>query len=159
LPIARSAVLVGRIVSDTARIGVQTAVLVIVAVVFVGYHFQRGPLGAIAMIAVIVAFGLGVTSFSGWVGLTTKDPETAQTVLITPTLPFVFGSSAFAPISRLPNWMQPFAKLNPVSSAVDMARSLALGGPLRVPFVHFALWTLALTVVFTALGIRRYQRG
>lgn len=159
LPIARSAVLVGRIVSDTARIGVQSVVLVIVAVVFIGYDFVRGPIGALAMVAVTVVFGLAVTAFSGWVGLASGDPETAQTMLLTPTLPFVFGSTAFAPITRLPDWMQPFARLNPVSSAVDLARSLAIGGPLEVPFLHYLAWTVLLTTVFTSLGVRRYQKG
>jgi ABC transporter DrrB family efflux protein len=159
MPIARSAVLVGRVLSDTVRIGAQTVVLVLVAVTFVGFDFRYGVLRAVGAVAAIVTFGLAVTAFSGWVGLVTTDPETAQTLLITPTLPFVFGSSAFAPVNRLPGWMQPFANLNPVSAAVDLARSLAIGGPLRAPFEHYVLWTGGLTVAFLYLGVRRYQRG
>jgi oleandomycin transport system permease protein len=159
LPIARSAVLVGRTVSDTIRIGVQTGVLTVIAVTCIGYHFQFGPLRAIAAVAVIVGFGLAVTSFSGWVGLVARDPEAAQTILITPTLPLVFGSSAFAPVARLPVWMRPFADVNPVTSAVDVARSLAVGGPIEAPLLRYLAWVAGLTLLFTALGVRRYQRG
>jgi hypothetical protein len=35
----------------------------------------------------------------------------------------------------------------------------AIGGPLLVPFVHFALWVTAITVLFTYLGVRRYRRA
>ncbi|MGX7678540.1 ABC transporter permease [Jatrophihabitans sp. DSM 45814] len=159
LPIARSAVLIGRTLSDTARIGLQTVVLVIVATTIVGFEFREGPLRAVGAVAVIVIFGLAVTTFSAWVGLIASDPETAQTLLITPVLPLVFGSSGFAPVSSLPSWIRVFATINPVTSAVDLSRSLAVGGPLRTPFEHYVLWTGGLVVVFTYLGVQRYQRG
>jgi ABC transporter DrrB family efflux protein len=159
LPIARSAVLVGRTLSDTARIGIQTIVLTIVATTVVGFEFRHGSLRAVAAVAVIVLFGLAVTSFSAWVGLIATDPETAQTLLITPVLPLVFGSSGFAPVSSLPSWIRVFAEINPVTSAVDLSRSLAVGGPLRVPFEHYVLWTGGLVIAFTFLGVQRYQRG
>ena len=54
----------------------------------------------------------------------------AKTILITPTLPLVFGSSGFAPVSSLPGWLQVFARVNPVTSAVDLSRNLAIGGGL-----------------------------
>lgn len=158
LPIARSAALVGRTVSDTIRIGVQTAVLAAIAVIFVGFQFQFGLLRAIASIGVIALFGLAVTSFAAWVGLASRDPEAAQTMLITPTLPLVFGSSGFAPVARLPGWLRAFAQANPVTSVVDLSRHLAIGGDLLAPFVHYVLWTGGMTILFTCLGVRRYQR-
>jgi len=158
LPIARSAALVGRTVSDTIRIGLQTVVLTVIAVTAVGYQFRFGPLRAIASVAVISLFGLAVTAFSAWVGLAARDPEAAQTILITPTLPLVFGSSGFAPVDRLPAWLRLFARLNPVTSTVDLSRHLAVGGRLLAPFTGYLLWTGGLTVLFTYLGVRRYQR-
>jgi ABC-2 type transport system permease protein/oleandomycin transport system permease protein len=159
LPIARSAVLVGRTVSDTARIALQTVFLIIIAVTLIGFHFQKGPLRALAVVLVIIAFGMALTAFSGWVGLCVDDPETAQTSLMVPIMPLIFTSSAFAPISRLPGWMQPFARWNPSTSAVDLTRSLALGGPLQWPFERFVVSVAAITTVFTVLGVRRYRRG
>jgi ABC transporter DrrB family efflux protein len=159
LPIARSAVVIGRTLSDTARIGVQTAILAIIASTVVGFGFSHGILRAVGFVTVITMFGLAVTTFSAWVGLIASDPESAQTILITPTLPLVFGSSGFAPIKSLPSWLQPFATINPVTPAVDLARSLAAGGALATPFIHYLLWTGGLVIVFTYLGVRRYQRG
>jgi ABC-2 type transport system permease protein/oleandomycin transport system permease protein len=159
LPIARSAVLVGRTVSDTSRVAVQTVVLTMVACAAVGYTFHGGVMRAVPFVAVITVFGLAVTSFSVWVGLVATDPESAQTLLITPTLPLVFGSSGFAPVDRLPGWLRLFAEINPVSSAVDLSRAIAVGGPLLVPLIHFLLWTGGITATFTLMAVRRYQRG
>jgi ABC-2 type transport system permease protein/oleandomycin transport system permease protein len=159
LPIARSAVLVGRTVSDTTRIALQTILIVVLASTVIGFHFRRGFIQAVGVVFVVVAFGMAFTAFSGWVGLSVDDPETAQTTLMVPVLPLVFASSAFAPVSRLPGWMQPVARYNPVTSAVDLTRSLAIGGPLATPFQHFVLWVVGITVVFTFLGVRRYRRA
>lgn len=159
LPISASAALVGRTISDTIRIGLQTVVLAVVAVTVVGFQFRAGTLRAVAAILVISLFGLAVTSFSAWVGLIASDPEAAQTILITPTLPLVFISSGFAPVDSLPVWLQAFARLNPVTSAVDLSRSLAVGGELLVPFVHYLIWCSFLTSIFTYLAVRRFQRG
>ena len=85
-----------------------------------------------------------------------------------PILPLVFTSSAFAPVSRLPGWMQPLARANPVTAAIDLARGLALGDAelRRISGVHtttalwhFALWWVAIVVAFTGLAVRRYRRG
>jgi ABC transporter DrrB family efflux protein len=159
LPIARSAVLVGRTISDTARIALQTLLLVAISVTVIGFHFKEGPLKAAGVILVIVAFGMALTAFSGWVGLCVDDPETAQTSLMVPIMPLVFTSSAFAPVSRLPSWMQPFARANPVTSAVDLVRSLSLGGPLLWPFERFVISVFLITTVFTFFGVRRYRRA
>jgi len=106
-----------------------------------------------------VAFGVALTAFSGWVGLCVADPETAQTSLMVPIMPLVFTSSAFAPVSRLPVWMQPFARLNPVTAAVDLTRSLSIGGPLAWPFERFAFSVVLITCLFTFLGVRRYRKA
>jgi ABC-2 type transport system permease protein/oleandomycin transport system permease protein len=158
LPIARSAVLVGRTVSDTMRLALQTVLLVFIALA-IGFRFEEGFVEAFGVVVAVVAFGLAFTALAGWVGLCVGDPETAQTALLVPVLPLVFASSAFSPVNRLPGFMQAVAAWNPVTSAVDLTRSLAIGGRLLVPFVHFVLWVTTITVLFTYLGVRRYRRA
>jgi ABC-type multidrug transport system permease subunit len=113
-------------------------------------------------------FGMALTAFSAWVGLTIKDPETVQPAVFIPILPLVFTSSAFAPVSRLPGWMQPLAKANPITYAIDTARGLALGDDTlyRVSHIHlstaalyFAISWILIVGVFTALAVHRYRVG
>jgi ABC transporter DrrB family efflux protein len=167
LPIARSAFLVGRIVSDSLRLGIQ-AVLLVLASLVIGFTFHNGVLGAIGMVVVIVMFGMALTSFSSWIGLRVGDPEAVQPAVFIPILPLVFTSSAFAPVSRLPGWMQPLAEVNPITSAIDTARGLALGDDVlfRLSDVHlseaalrFGAWWIVIVGLFTWLSVRRYRKG
>jgi ABC-2 type transport system permease protein/oleandomycin transport system permease protein len=167
LPIARSAFLVGRTLSDSLRLGLQSLLLVGAALV-IGFSFHNGLLAAIGMVIVIVMFGMALTAFSAWVGLAIKDPETVQPAVFIPILPLVFTSSAFAPVSRLPGWMQPLAKVNPVTFAINTARGLALGDNTlyRISHVHlstsaayFLLSWVLMVGLFTALAVRRYRLG
>jgi ABC transporter DrrB family efflux protein len=167
LPIARSAFLVGRTLSDSLRLGLQSLLLVAAALV-IGFSFHNGFLAAVGMVVVIVMFGMALTAFSAWVGLTIKDPETVQPAVFIPVLPLVFTSSAFAPVSRLPSWMQPVAKVNPITAAIDTARGLALGDHTlyRVSHVHlttaawhFGLAWVLIVGIFTALAVHRYRVG
>jgi ABC-2 type transport system permease protein len=66
-------------------------------------------------------------------------------------------SSAFAPVDRLAPWLQPIARVNPVTAAVDVVRALADGGPLLVPVTHLAAWTAVLAIVPGGLAVRRWQ--
>ena len=167
LPIARSAFLIGRTTSDGLRLGIQAVLLVLMAFVL-GFSFHNGVLAALAMLVVIVMFGLALATFSAWVGLTVGDPETVQPAVFIPLLPLVFTSSAFAPISQLPGWMQPIARASPVTAAIDFARGLALGDHtlykisaihLHTAAWHFLAWWIGIVVVFTTLAVRRYRRG
>jgi ABC-2 type transport system permease protein/oleandomycin transport system permease protein len=167
LPIARSAFLVGRTLSDSFRLGIQSLLLVGFALV-IGFKFHNGVFGALGMIAVIVLFGMALTAFSAWVGLAIKDPETVQPAVFIPVLPLVFTSSAFAPVSRLPGWMQPVARANPITAAIDTARGLALGDHtlftvshvhLSTAATHFAIAWVVIVVTFTALAVHRYRVG
>lgn len=159
LPIARSAVLLGRTLGDTAKSAIQIAILMVIAVTVIGFRFELGVWRGVLATAVIALWALAVTSFSTWVGLAARDAETAQTWLITPTLPLVFGSSGFAPVDSMPDWLATFARINPVSSVVDTARALTNQGALLTPFLHYLAWTAGLTLVFTTLAVRRFVRG
>jgi ABC-2 type transport system permease protein/oleandomycin transport system permease protein len=167
LPIARSAFLVGRTTSDSLRLGIQ-AVLLVIASLIIGFRFHDGVFAAFGMVVVVVMFGMALSSFSAWVGLSVGDPESVQAAVFIPLLPLIFTSSAFAPVSRLPGWMQPLAKVNPVTAAIDAARGLALGDHelYRLSHIHvgtalwhFAAWWVAIVVVFTSLAVRRYRLG
>ncbi|MET7397023.1 ABC transporter permease [Dactylosporangium sp. NPDC005572] len=159
LPIARSAVILGRTISDSLKIAIQLTVLTVIAVAAVGFDFRQGLLRGVAAVAVLAVFGLAVTAFSAWVGLAASDPEATQMWLITPTLPLVFGSSAIAPIAQMPHWLQVFARCNPVTPAVDLSRNLVNGGPLLHDFLLYVAWTGGIAVVFTILAVRSFQRS
>jgi ABC-2 type transport system permease protein/oleandomycin transport system permease protein len=161
LPIARSAVLIGRTLADALRITVQTTLVLIVAFM-IGFRFLTGPLRGLGVLVFAVMFGVALSTLSAWIGLSLKDPETVQVAGFVPIFPLIFVSSAFAPIHTLPGWMQGFARINPVTAAIDTMRGLALGGVYAVhlwsSMWHMILWSVAMIVGFLMLAVRQYRR-
>lgn len=94
-------------------------------------------LGAISFILLLLI--LGVTGLS--LGLAFALPGHIEliAVIFVTNLPLLFASTALAPLSFMPNWLQWVASLNPLSYAIE---------PIRYLYVH-PDWTLS-SVVLTA---------
>jgi oleandomycin transport system permease protein len=58
----------------------------------------------------------------------------------------------------MPGWLEAFVKVNPVTSVIDAARGLMLGGPVARPVVQSVIWMAVITAVFAPLAIARYRR-
>lgn len=158
MPMARSAVLLGRLAADTLRLVVT--VLVILAVGYaVGFRFQNGVVPAVLMVVLGVLFGVVICTISGFVGLAIKDEESVGSFGLVWLFPLTFVSAAFVPIASMPGWLQAFAKNQPVTIVIDEMRSLALGGPLGLHAWQSAVWLAGITAVFVPLAIRAYRKA
>jgi ABC transporter DrrB family efflux protein len=156
LPMSRAAVLTGRLAADAVVFAVQ-AVLLLAAAALLGFRVRTGLPGLAAIVAVTVGFGLAVAVLSAWFALLINDPESAERVLYFPAIALAFVSSAFAPVTALARWMQPIARVSPVTAAADLVRSLASGGPAARPLAELAAWVAVLTIVPGILAVRRWQ--
>jgi ABC-2 type transport system permease protein len=167
LPMARSAVLVGRTTSDVAK-NLILLLLVIVVAYLVGFRFQNGFLGAIGMIALVLSVGFVFSWISAVVALAIKQVEGVQAAMFTGIFPIVFVSAALVPVIGMASWIQPIAEHNPVTVWANTARVLALGdvaiptnyGPqsLQGLIVTSLIWIAALLLVFVPIAIRMYRR-
>jgi ABC-2 type transport system permease protein/oleandomycin transport system permease protein len=157
LPMARAAVLAGRSLADTVR---YTALLLLIIGVgsAMGFRFQNGIPPAIAATMLAVLFGFAFTWVAVFIGLSVKDVETAQVAGFVWAFPLVFASSMFVPIETMPGWLQAFAKVNPLTAAVDTARALSLGGEVSAHLWKSLAWTGGIVAVFLPLSIRLYRR-
>jgi ABC transporter DrrB family efflux protein len=156
LPMPRTAVLIGRCMSDVVVYLAQALVMIGVASLL-GFHINSGLAGIAGIVAVCVVFGTALGVFCAWLALLIGDVETVERALYFPFIPLAFVSSGYAPIGRLAGWMQPVARVNPVSSAVDVVRALADGGPLAVPALHLTAWVAVLAIIPGLLAVRRWQ--
>jgi len=158
MPMARSAVLIGRLVADTVRLAVT--VIVILAVGYaVGFRFQNGVGPAILMMILGVAFGAVICTVSAYVGLAIKDEESVGSFGLVWLFPLTFVSSAFVPITSMPGWLQAFAKNQPVTIVISEMRSMALGGPLALHAWQSVAWLAGIAVVFVYLAVGAYRRA
>jgi len=158
MPMARSAVLAGRLVADTGRMLVT--ILIIVGVGYaVGFRFSNGVVPAIAMVLLATVFGLAICCISAYTGLAIGDEESVQAFGLIWLFPLTFLSSAFVPIATMPGWLQAFANNQPVTYVIDTMRALALGGPVVPSLWKSLVWLAAIFIVFLPLAVRAYRRA
>jgi len=157
LPIARSAVIGGRILADGARIA--WSILIITAIsMLLGFRFEGGTAAAFGALLLVLAFGLVMCWPMAFIGITARTTESVNTWGFMIILPLTFASSAFAPVDTMPGWLQAFVKANPVTSVIDAARGLMLGGPVAEPVIDAVIWMVVIAAVFAPLAILRYRR-
>src|SRR6202047_2446913 len=158
MPMARSAVLAGRLVADTARMLV-TILIVVGGVYAVGFRFENGPLPAVFMVVLAVVFGLAVCCIAAFTGLAIGDEESVQAFGLIWLFPITFLSSAFVPISTMPGWLQAFANNQPVTYVIDTMRAMAVGGPIEANLWKSVVWLAGIFIVFSPLAVRAYKRA
>ena len=157
LPMARSAVLVGRTVSDLVRNGVVVAVMYGVGLL-VGFR----PEGSVWAQAVAFALLL-LTSFAfSWIGvviaLSMKTVEAVQSAGFIWLFPLTFASSAFVPTDSMPQWLQVFAEHQPFTIVVNAVRALFLDQPVGNLIWLTLAWMFGILALMMPLATRRYRR-
>ncbi|HET9072491.1 MAG TPA: ABC transporter permease [Acidimicrobiales bacterium] len=157
MPMARSAVLVGRLIADTLRMILTVLVLLGVSAA-VGFRFHNGFWPAVGMIALAVAFGVTICAVSAYIGFAIRDEESVASFGLIWLFPLTFVSSAFVPVQSMPGWLQAFANNQPVTIVIDEMRALALGGPLVLHGWESAVWLGGILAVFLPLAVRAYRR-
>jgi ABC-2 type transport system permease protein len=157
MPIARSAVLVGRLAADSFRMLIT--LLVIVGVGYaVGFRFQGGAGSAVGMFALAELFGVAMCCVSLFIGLALRQEEAVQAFGMIWLFPLTFVSSAFVPVQTMPGWLEAFAVNQPITHVINALRSLALGTPMGDNLWISLLWLAGIVAVFLPLSVRAYKR-
>ncbi|OLD04912.1 hypothetical protein AUG19_00030 [archaeon 13_1_20CM_2_54_9] len=125
-PVSRSAILLGRILSDAFRVIVQSTIIFGLAFIL-GTSAATGILGYLVALSIIAFFGLAWSGISLSIGLRTKSAETVFGIAGFLTFPLLFTSTALVSSGVLPKWMQTVSSYNPISYTTDAIRALVLG--------------------------------
>jgi ABC-2 type transport system permease protein len=159
LPIARSAVLIGRTTADLATNVVSLMVMLLIGLA-VGFRPSEPIYNVVLAFVLVLAFAYVFSWISAFIGLTVRNPETAQSVGFVWVFPLVFASSAFVPTVGMPEAVQTFADINPVSLVVDAARSLTIGHVDALgPTLGTLAWLIGLLLIFVPLSVRALRRA
>ncbi|MFI7090600.1 ABC transporter permease [Streptomyces lydicus] len=157
MPIARSSVLLAKIVVETGRMLVALAVLLLVAAVL-GFDFTGRWPGIAAAVGLTAVFGTSLIWIFMLLGLTLRSAQAIQGLSVLVLTPLQFGSSIFVSPTTMPDWLQTFTRINPLTHMADAARGLTLGtGPVAGPVLWTLAWSLALTAVTAPLAIAKFR--
>ncbi len=157
LPIARIAPLAGALLADTTRY-IIVALLTFTTGFLMGYHPGGGFLGTAAgsLLAILVAWCLS------WVfaliGVLARSASSVQAIAFLFIFPLTFLSNAFVPVDTLPDWLQVFVKINPISHLVAAVRELANHGAIGTDFWLCLLAAGLIVLIFAPLTVRAYMR-
>ena len=165
LPMARSAVLVGRALADLTHSVIGIAVMAACGLV-VGWRAHNGVLQALAGFGLLLLFGFAMIWVGTFIGLIVRATETAQVIGFVALFPVTFLANTFVPTRGMPAVLRVIAEWNPLSATVAACRELFgnpgaayTGGawPLQHPIVASVAFSVLLIVVFVPLAVRRYR--
>jgi ABC-2 type transport system permease protein len=164
LPMARSAVLVGRTLSDVVYSCGILIVLMLSGLV-VGWSVRTGLGALLEGVGLLLLFAFAMSWIGVWLGLSVPSVEVAQQAVFIVLFPITFVSNAFVPVQTLPAVLQPIAEWNPVSTLTASLRGLwgnpnpftSSGIPAQHPILVTLAWIVIIVAVFAPLGVRRYR--
>jgi ABC-2 type transport system permease protein/oleandomycin transport system permease protein len=157
LPMARSAVLAGRTLSDVVT-NTLSAVILVVTGLITGFSFHTSALQAIAGFGLLLLFGYAFSWIFAFLGMLVSSAEAANSVAFIVVFPLTFVSSAFVPVTSLPLVLKTFAQVNPFTITVDAIRSLWLGSAAGNDVWGAAAWSVGILIVFAPLAVARYRQ-
>ncbi len=158
LPMAKSAVLTGRIISDLVRSTVVVALMWTVGLL-VGFQPQGSPLNWLGAIGILLLASFTFSWISAAIGLAVGSVEAAQSAGFIWLFPLTFASSAFVQTATLtPDWLRGFAERQPVTLIVNAVRGLVLDQPDGATILRAVAWCVGIMAVTIPLAIRAYNR-
>lgn len=157
MPIARSSVLLAKIVVEIGRMLVAIAILLCVGFIL-GLSIQGSVLDLFLAVGLSLVFGASLMWIFILLGLTMKTAQAVQGMAMLVLMPLQFGSSIFAKPSTMPGWLQTFTDYNPLSNLADAARALINGTPVGNSVWMTLAWSLAITAVTMPLAVRKFRQ-
>ncbi len=157
LPMARSAVLVGRTIADLAR-NVFVVTVMLVVGLLVGFRPEGDLTGWVAAIGLLLLLSFAFSWIAATIGLLVRNVEAVQPASFVQLFPLTFASSAFVPTSSMPGWLRTFADRQPITQVVDSVRGFLLDEPVGSTGWQALAWCLGILVVFVPLAVSLYRR-
>ena len=102
-------------------------VVLVAGALALGFEFDGDAVDLVASLAVLVLLAAAMSALFGLIGDQLRQPDVVQFAGMMIMMPFMFISSAFAPLETMPGWMQGIAEVNPVAHATDAVRAHVLG--------------------------------
>jgi ABC-2 type transport system permease protein len=157
LPIWQPAPLVGALLADLGRYGVAAAMIVGVGSLL-GFRPDAGLPGVLAGVGLVLLFAWSLSWVWTSLGLLARTPASVSFLGILVTFPMSFVSNVFVDPDTLPDWLEAFVNLNPITHLVTAVRGLMHGAALTTEIAWVLMSCAVLVAVFGPLTMRLYRR-
>jgi ABC-2 type transport system permease protein len=163
MPMAPSAVVVGRSIANKLYSAVSLTILVGAGFV-VGWRWHGSPAEALAAFGLLLLLRFAFLWIGICLGLAAKSPEMANSIYGL-LYPVTMLSNAFVAPELMPGWLAAIADWNPLSSTITATRRLfdnpgveASGWLADNAVLMAVLWPIVITAVTAPLAVRAFHR-
>ena len=156
MPIARSTVLWGHVLTSLVSNAISIVVIILVALIM-GFRSSAGVLSWLAVAGILVLFTLALTWVAVIAGLSAKSVDGAGAFSY-PILFLPFISSAFVPTQSMPSGVRAFAENQPVTSIVNAIRALLSCKPVGNDIWVALAWCFGIMIVAYIFAMRAYKK-
>lgn len=153
-PVPRSAIILSKVFNAAIRSIFQSTIILGLALLLgVKLSPTFSLLNLLAIYLAIFLFSTGLSSLFLAFALRSTRHETQMAIVNLFTMPLMFTSNTFFPVSIMPDWLQAIARVNPVSYMTDVVRQLTIyQTDLSILFLDLAYLGL-FAISFSILGI------
>ena len=156
MPIARSSVLWGHVLTSLVSNAISVVIIVLVGLLM-GFRSPAGVLAWLAVAGILLLFTLALTWVAVIAGLSASSTDGA-TAFAYPIIFLPFVSSAFVPTDTMPGPVRAFAENQPVTSIVDTIRALLVQQPVGGAIWIGLTWLIGILIVAYAFAMVAYRR-
>ncbi|WP_379129666.1 ABC transporter permease [Paenibacillus sp. sgz500958] len=157
LPIARIAPLAGALLADTIRYTIAT-----VLTFAMGYIMGLRPEGGFGNVVLagilVIVCSWAISWIFAFFGVIARSASSVQGISMIVLFPLTFLSNAFVPVDTMPNWLQWFVKMNPISHLVTAVRELVNAGTVGSDLVYSLVGAAVIVAIFAPITVRAYMR-
>ncbi|MDQ1254472.1 MAG: type transport system permease protein [Euryarchaeota archaeon] len=154
-PISKRSVILGKTIYQLILELAKAVILILVAYFLVGFRIN----GSWLLVAlVLILFTLGGVGMGIILSAKAESMESFDQLAMLVTMPSMFLTGVFFPLSSAPVWMQYLARCVPLTYAIDAMRTIMVKGQ-DLNAISYDLMILALFAFITfTLGVRLFRR-
>lgn len=156
LPMARIAPLAGALTADIVRYLIAITITMLMGALL-GWRPGGGAAGVIGAVVLLVACAWALSWIFAFLGVISRSAAGVQGVSFLVLFPLTFLSNAFVPVDTLPEWLQRFVMINPVTHLINALRDLLGQGAFGQEGLLALLGAVILVVIMAPLTVRVYK--
>jgi ABC-2 type transport system permease protein len=156
MPIARSTVLWGHVLTSLVSNAISVVVILLVALLM-GFRSPAGILAWLAVAGILALFTLALTWIAAIAGLSATSVDGASAFAY-PIIFLPFISSSFVPTATMPPVVRAFAENQPVTAIVESIRALLANQPVGQAIWVALAWCIGISIVAYFFAMRVYQK-
>ena len=156
LPIARIAPLAGALTADIVRYLIAITITLLMGALL-GWRPGGGAAGIAGAVLLLVACAWAVSWIFAFIGVISRSAGSVQGISLLILFPLTFLSNAFVPADTLPEWLQRFVAVNPITHLINALRELLNQGAFGQEGLLALLGAAGIVAIMAPLAVGAYK--